>query len=178
MFIENERLVTGLKEALTDYANHIDFFVQRIASNENIKIFNSYQNSSDSESICVQAMIYKTHQDYGEMLTEFSGEIPDAPQLLNSNALIKNINKKGIKRFIKQNNLDLPFFALLSKANPDIPPEINFTNNKLTINIVRKSGIESIKSYIKYDKCILESIEKGTWKIIRDKVNALDNLKF
>jgi hypothetical protein len=175
MCIKSELLLNELKVALTDYANHIDLFLQKIGSNENIKIYNRHHSSSNSENICIQAMIYKTYQNYGENLIDFDEPIPEAPQVMDTKVVIKNINKKGISYFIKHHDLDFPFFALLAKANPHTDLVTSFENRKL---FIIKSEIRLLKTRIKLDRYILEVFEKGTWKTIRKKLNALDNIKF
>jgi hypothetical protein len=175
MSVKSELLLEELKIALRDYGNHIDFFLQRIASNENIKIYNGHHNSANCESICVQAMIYKIYQDYGGKLIDFGEPIPDTPQMINTKIVINNINKKGIPRFIKQNNLDFPFFALLAKTSPNTEPVTNFEGRKL---LIHKSEIRLLKQHIKSDLYTLETFEKGTWKTIRKKLKTLDSIKF
>lgn len=178
MSIQSEMLLDELEKNLSDYANHIDFLVQRIGSNENIQIYNGYHNSTNDESICVQAMIYKIYRDYSEKLNDYDEAIPDDPQIMNIKAIINNINKKGIRRFIEQNDLTLPFFALLAKAKPYTKPLTSFEDKKLLQNFMRKSDINYIKHCIRHEKYYLESIEKGTWKTIRDNIKTLDSLKF
>ena len=178
MSITSEILLDELKIALSDYANHIDFFVQRIASNDNIKIYNSYHNSVNNESLCVQAMIYKIYQDYSKKLIDFASPIPDTPQIVNTEDIIKKINKKGITRFIKQNDLNFTFSSLLLRANPGTKSLPCFKDKKFMQNSIRKREINLIKRWIQIDKDLLENFEKGTWKATRDKLKTLDSLKF
>jgi hypothetical protein len=151
--------------------------VQRIGSNENFKIYNSYSNSADNESFLVKAMIYKIYQDYAGKLIDFDSPIPDVPQVVNTKVMINNINKKNTPRFIKQNGLDLPFFALLAKASSYAKPVIRFEDKEFLQNFLRKMEIRHIKKCKQIDIDLLEFFEKEAWKTIRDKIKAIDSLK-
>jgi len=177
MSIKNEVLCDEHKLVLRDYANHIDLFVQRIGSSENVKIYNSYSNFADNESFLVKAMIYKIYQNYAGKLIDFNSPIPDVPQVVNTKVMIHNINKRNIPRFIKQNDLDLPFFALIAKASSYTKPVIRFEDKEFLQNFLRKMEIRHIKKRKQIDIGLLEFFEKETWKTIRDKIKAIDSLK-
>ncbi|MDG1816382.1 MAG: hypothetical protein P8H22_09810 [Glaciecola sp.] len=178
MFSRSEILLDELIIALERYANHIDIFVQRIASNENIKIYNSYHNSLNKEDICVQAMIYESYRIYCEKLIDFDLPIPDIPQLINTKLILKNINKKGTSLFLKQNDLKFSFSALSIKAGSCTDLATSFKESKFMHDFIQKKEIQHINRCIKNDLYLLETFEKGTWKILRDKIKKLDSYKF